>query len=130
MTCFYTPCLKCQSRGKISAISRRSQNRYKKSLKLFEECQGAIKPKILVPHVDICKACTGSGLVLSENFPETESGIYPHVAIIGGGIGGMALAVACLHRGIPYTLYERDESFDARSQGYGLTLQQASKAIM
>ena len=41
----------------------------------------------------------------------------------------MALAVACLHRKIPFTLYERDISFDARSQGYGLTLQQASKAI-
>ena len=54
---------------------------------------------------------------------------YPHVAIVGGGIGGVALAVACLHRGIPYTLYERDEDFDSRSQGYGLTLQQASKAI-
>jgi 2-polyprenyl-6-methoxyphenol hydroxylase-like FAD-dependent oxidoreductase len=51
------------------------------------------------------------------------------VAIIGGGIGGVALAVACLHRGIPFTLYERDNSFDARSQGYGLTLQQASKAL-
>ncbi|HAI80733.1 MAG TPA: FAD-dependent monooxygenase, partial [Chryseobacterium sp.] len=48
---------------------------------------------------------------------------------IGGGIGGTALAVACLHRGIPFTLYERDQSFGARSQGYGLTLQQASKAI-
>ncbi|MNF72502.1 FAD-dependent urate hydroxylase [compost metagenome] len=41
----------------------------------------------------------------------------------------MALAVACLHRRIPFTLYERDINFDARSQGYGLTLQQASKAI-
>lgn len=41
----------------------------------------------------------------------------------------MALALACLHRGIPYTLYERDASFDVRSQGYGLTLQQASKAL-
>jgi len=41
----------------------------------------------------------------------------------------MALAIACLHRGIPYELYERDETFDARSQGYGLTLQQASKAL-
>jgi 2-polyprenyl-6-methoxyphenol hydroxylase-like FAD-dependent oxidoreductase len=51
------------------------------------------------------------------------------VAIIGGGIGGVALAVAFLHRGIPFTIYERDNSFDARSQGYGLTLQQASKAI-
>lgn len=54
---------------------------------------------------------------------------YPHVAIIGGGIGGVALAVACLHRGIPHTLYERDGGFAERSQGYGLTLQQASKAI-
>jgi salicylate hydroxylase len=51
------------------------------------------------------------------------------VAIIGGGIGGVALAVACLHRGIPFTLYERDNGFEARSQGYGLTLQQASRAI-
>ena len=39
------------------------------------------------------------------------------------------MAVACLHRGIPFTLYERDSSFDARAQGYGLTLQQASNAI-
>ena len=54
---------------------------------------------------------------------------FPNIAIIGGGMGGVALAVACLHRGIPFTLYERDASFDSRSQGYGLTLQQASKAI-
>jgi 2-polyprenyl-6-methoxyphenol hydroxylase-like FAD-dependent oxidoreductase len=54
---------------------------------------------------------------------------YPHLAIIGAGIGGVALGVACLHRGIPFTLYERDSGFDARSQGYGLTLQQASRAI-
>ncbi|MBO1518477.1 FAD-dependent oxidoreductase [Oceanisphaera pacifica] len=59
--------------------------------------------------------------------PDTEN--YPKVAIIGGGIGGVALAVACLHRGIPFTLYERDSNFAARAQGYGLTLQQASKAI-
>ena len=66
--------------------------------------------------------------MVCDKFPEVQK-YYPHIAIIGGGIGGIALAVACLHRGIPYTLYERDRSFDARSQGYGLTLQQASKAI-
>jgi 2-polyprenyl-6-methoxyphenol hydroxylase-like FAD-dependent oxidoreductase len=52
-----------------------------------------------------------------------------YAVVIGGGIGGVALAVACLHRGIPFTLFERDTHFEARSQGYGLTLQQASKAI-
>jgi 2-polyprenyl-6-methoxyphenol hydroxylase-like FAD-dependent oxidoreductase len=73
--------------------------------------------------------CKGSGLVHSDSqaLPDKEN--YPNLAIIGAGIGGVALAVACLHRGIPFTLYERDKSFDARSQGYGLTLQQASRAI-
>jgi len=61
--------------------------------------------------------------------PEIDHENYPRLAIIGGGIGGVALAVACRHRGIPFTLYERDETFSERSQGYGLTLQQASKAI-
>ncbi|HKC69539.1 MAG TPA: NAD(P)/FAD-dependent oxidoreductase, partial [Bacteroidia bacterium] len=65
----------------------------------------------------------------AASHPVADTKNYPHVAIIGAGIGGVALAVACLHRGIPFTLYERDTSFDARSQGYGLTLQQASKAI-
>jgi 2-polyprenyl-6-methoxyphenol hydroxylase-like FAD-dependent oxidoreductase len=76
-----------------------------------------------------CSNCCGSGLLHSASHPIADKENYPHVAIIGGGIGGVALAVACLHRGIPFTLYERDNSFDARSQGYGLTLQQASKAI-
>jgi 2-polyprenyl-6-methoxyphenol hydroxylase-like FAD-dependent oxidoreductase len=68
-------------------------------------------------------------LVGSNSRPIADKENYPHVAIIGGGIGGMALAVACLHRKIPFIIYERDSNFDARSQGYGLTLQQASKAI-
>jgi 2-polyprenyl-6-methoxyphenol hydroxylase-like FAD-dependent oxidoreductase len=68
-------------------------------------------------------------LVHSSNPIIADQENYPHVAIIGGGIGGVALAVACLHRKIPFTLYERDSNFNDRSQGYGLTLQQASKAI-
>ncbi len=76
-----------------------------------------------------CKSCLGSGILPSVNFPQVDNENYPHVAIIGAGIGGVAIAVACLHRGIPFTLFERDRSFSDRSQGYGLTLQQASKAI-
>ena len=109
-------------------IGRRARRRYTRRLKQFEEGIIQEKPKKLVSHIDICQHCAGSGLVDSESFLELNNN-YPHIAIVGGGIGGVALAVACLHRGIPYTLYERDESFDARSQGYGLTLQQASKAI-
>jgi 2-polyprenyl-6-methoxyphenol hydroxylase-like FAD-dependent oxidoreductase len=70
--------------------------------------------------------CSGSGLVPSVSPPIADKENYPHVAIIGGGMG-VALTVACLHRD-PFTLFERDKNFDARSPGYGLTLQQA-KAI-
>jgi len=54
---------------------------------------------------------------------------HHHVAIVGGGIGGLALALALVHRRIPCTVYERDASFDERKQGYGLTMQQGSKAL-
>lgn len=76
-----------------------------------------------------CESCEGSGLKAGKKTTEVQKETFPHIAIIGGGIGGAALAVACYHRGIPFTLYERDTHFNARSQGYGLTLQQASKAM-
>jgi len=51
------------------------------------------------------------------------------VAVVGGGIGGIALALALQHRGVPCDVYERDGGFDERSQGYGLTMQQGARAI-
>lgn len=128
-------CTECLGRGKVSKrVRKKVRLSYQRSLAEFEknnsEGIAPVRPK---PHLDACSHCKGSGLIrahkqaFAENGPDTEN--YPHVAIIGGGIGGVALAVACLHRGIPFTLYERDNSFDARSQGYGLTLQQASRAI-
>ena len=80
-------------------------------------------------HQSPCSNCNASGLTPAAEYPLADKENFPHIAIIGGGIGGMALAVACLHRKIPFTLYERDSSFDSRSNGYGLTLQQASYAI-
>ncbi|WP_232771307.1 FAD-dependent oxidoreductase [Colwellia sp. 75C3] len=103
---------------------------YQRQLDHFEKTKNEgpapIRPK---GHLYDCLNCHGTGLIQSVTYPVADKESYPHVAIIGGGIGGVALAVACLHRGIPFTLYERDSGFDARSQGYGLTLQQASKAI-
>ena len=144
---YWAICLKCQGRGKQNkGIRKKVKLRYLKELEQFKKSNGQglapVRPK---GHLDNCPSCKGSGLVRSlikplpyitscktphhESASKPEDTRYPHLAIIGGGIGGVALAVACLHRAIPFTLYERDSGFNARSQGYGLTLQQASKAI-
>ena len=127
----WTICPECQGRGKKSQrLSKKVRLHYQTALEQFEKSNGEgpapIRPKA---HLYLCLNCSGSGLIPSDSPPIANNENYPHVAIIGGGIGGVALAVACLHRGIPFTLYERDTNFEARSQGYGLTLQQASKAI-
>ncbi|WP_339888407.1 NAD(P)/FAD-dependent oxidoreductase [uncultured Flavobacterium sp.] len=127
----WTICPECKGRGKKSQkLKKKVRLNFQRELEEFEKLdnQGIapIKPKA---HLSSCLNCSGSGLIQSKNHPIPDSENYPHVAIIGGGIGGVALAVACLHRGIPFILYERDANFEARSQGYGLTLQQASKAI-
>ncbi|CAM4391092.1 FAD-dependent oxidoreductase [Flavobacterium terrigena] len=127
----WTICESCKGLGKKSRkLSKKALLRYQLACDEFEKTKKdgipPVKPK---PQQNSCLNCSGSGLVLSNHLPKTDNENYPHIAIIGAGIGGVALAVACLHRGIPFTLYERDDSFDDRSQGYGLTLQQASKAI-
>nr|WP_245594751.1 NAD(P)/FAD-dependent oxidoreductase [Flavobacterium limnosediminis] len=127
----WTICPECLGRGKKSQrLNKKVRLRYQIALDQFEKTKGEgtapVRPKA---HQSLCLDCTGSGLLSSVSHPITDNENYPHVAIIGAGIGGVALAVACLHRGIPFTLYERDNNFNARSQGYGLTLQQASKAI-
>jgi 2-polyprenyl-6-methoxyphenol hydroxylase-like FAD-dependent oxidoreductase len=124
-------CKECKGFGKKSRRPKKKVRlRYQIALEEFENSNGkGTVPVRPIGHLDSCLHCSGSGLVSSTSYPVADKENFPTVAIIGGGIGGVALAVACLHRGIPFTLYERDNNFDARSQGYGLTLQQASKAI-
>lgn len=129
-TC-WTICEACKGAGKKrQRLRKKVKLQYQRELEAFEKNNGEgtapIKPK---GHLNTCTNCSGSGLVPANNHPIADTENYPHLAIIGGGIGGVALAVACLHRGIPFTLYERDKGFNTRSQGYGLTLQQANKAI-
>ncbi len=127
----WTICTECMGQGKKSRKFKKNVLlNFQNELIQFEES----KKEGLVParpnlHLYTCLNCSGSGLIKAESIPITDYENFPHVAIIGGGIGGVALAVACLHRGIPFTIYERDASFDVRHQGYGLTLQQASKAM-
>ena len=44
------------------------------------------------------------------------------VAIVGGGIGGLAAAVALQQAGVHCTVFERDPYFGFRKEGFGLTL--------
>jgi len=127
----WTICTECEGIGKKNRKFRK-----KTRIQLLQEIEEFEKNKqvgapIIKPnlHLFACPNCNGAGIVATENEPIADTENFPHVAIIGGGIGGVALAVACLHRKIPFTLFERDTSFDARSQGYGLTLQQASNAM-
>lgn len=127
----YTICATCKGRGiKKQRIRKKARLYYERGLEIYEATDkigpAPVKP---VGHLSTCETCKGSGLAFTDKPLEADHENYPHVAIIGGGIGGVALAVACLHRQIPFTLFERDSSFDARAQGYGLTLQQASKPI-
>ncbi len=127
----WTICTECEGRGKKSLrFRKKSRLRYQIAIDEFEktgsEGKASVRPKLTQY---LCSNCSGSGLIPSAGRVIAAAENYPHIAIIGAGIGGVALAVACLHRGIPFTLYERDSAFDTRSQGYGLTLQQASKAI-
>jgi salicylate hydroxylase len=124
-------CQECHGRGKKSQkLRKKVRLRYQMVVDEFEKTIGeGTAPSRPKRHLYPCLNCNGSGLLPSTSYPIVDKENYPHVAIIGAGIGGVALAVACLHRGIPFTLYERDSGFDTRSQGYGLTLQQASNAI-
>lgn len=128
---YWTICPKCYGRGRKNfKVRKKSRLRFQTAMNEFEkaraEGKASVRPKITQC---LCDDCRGSGLISASSHPIADLENCPHVAIIGAGIGGVALAVACLHRGIPFTLYERDSSFDARAQGYGLTLQQASNAI-
>jgi len=127
----WTTCLECQGRGKKTRkLRKKVKLSFQRALAQFKEANSEGTPPVRPKgHLYDCLNCSGSGLVHSTCPAIVDTKSYPHVAIIGGGIGGVALAVACKHRGIPFTLYERDSGFGARSQGYGLTLQQASKAI-
>ncbi|MEZ0110218.1 2-polyprenyl-6-methoxyphenol hydroxylase-like FAD-dependent oxidoreductase [Catenulispora sp. EB89] len=44
------------------------------------------------------------------------------VAVVGAGIGGLALAQGLLRAGIDVTVYERDTALDSRGQGYRIHL--------
>lgn len=126
----FTVCTECNGSGKKKGrVKNRFRLRYEAELEKFlKNNNEGIEPIRPQAHSYTCENCLGLGIITSENFPIRNDN-FPHVAIIGAGIGGIALAIGCLHRGIPFTIFEKDQSFNERSQGYGLTLQQARKTL-
>ncbi|KAI8955561.1 hypothetical protein F4801DRAFT_600847 [Xylaria longipes] len=51
------------------------------------------------------------------------------IIIIGAGIVGLALAQGLKKEGIPFQIYERDETLDHRSAGWGITIHWALEAL-
>lgn len=126
-------CKKCNGESKVRA-NLGKKARAKRKEKMLQtgitDNQFPTKP---------CNECDASGLVTIDpnsddaneydNAASSEELSGVSVAIVGGGIGGVALAAALQHRNIPCKIYERDTSFEERKQGYGLTMQQGARAL-
>lgn len=54
----------------------------------------------------------------------------PDVAVVGGGIAGLAAATALAERGVGVTLYEREQGLGGRLRGWPVTLADGSTATM
>jgi 2-polyprenyl-6-methoxyphenol hydroxylase-like FAD-dependent oxidoreductase len=47
---------------------------------------------------------------------------YPHVLIIGAGLGGLVLAQLLRKKGVSYDIFESDETISSRGVGFALGL--------
>ena len=68
-----------------------------------------------------CRRASGGAAALSGAGVDVSA--CGRIVVAGGGIGGAAAAVALQRRGFDVVVLEADSSFDARKQGYGLTIQ-------
>ena len=97
-TSSYTICPECQGSGKKIRRLRKKARLQNQLLRDQPQSNDDTALVLLKPHLDNCPKCDASGLIPSASQPIPDTENYPHLAIIGGGIGGVALAVACLHR--------------------------------
>ena len=112
-------CARCRGEGALFALSKAQR----KKRKANGDGDGAIPREVPAKRID-CVDCGGSGVTRAVSRVQPASDA--EVAIVGGGVGGVALALALRHRGVRAMVYERDESFESRKQGYGLTMQKYS----
>lgn len=143
---FISTCSKCLGEGKVyGPLSKKARARRKQMQQNATNSGAATVDTAVQNPMKPCRICDGSGLIAippssnsthekeqenretGQSLPQVHPDIS--VAIVGGGIGGIALAAALQHRNVPCVVYERDTSFEERNQGYGLTMQQGARAL-
>lgn len=115
-------CQKCRGEGRIRrppSKKARLKQRQMQEQKQRENEHDSKRIKLhdsLPPRYEPCKFCNQTGILESTELPKVLD-CYPSIAIVGGGLGGLALGIACSHRGIPFQVFERDTSFLMRCVG-------------
>ncbi|MEU0957641.1 FAD-dependent oxidoreductase [Streptomyces niveus] len=71
-----------------------------------------------------------AGVVRPAPGRDRFGGDAPHVAVVGGGIAGLAAATGLAERGVGVTLYEREQGLGGRLAGWPVTLADGSTATM
>ena len=107
-------CWKCKGTGLLRVKQKRKQDkREKKKPRIEAENQQTATAESL------CKVCGGRGrLGMGGTIEQRDTNrLMPVIGVVGGGIGGAAVALALLRRGFRVRVYERDNSFAERQQG-------------
>lgn len=107
-----------QATGEEGAIERRERGR-SMAEKNLAECQDGIERDEHTSKLSLAPRCQPTAHMLG-----CTAGCEPAI-IIGGGIGGLATALALQSRGVPCVVYERD-AYPEQRRGYGLTLSNTS----
>jgi hypothetical protein len=109
-----TGCHICKSTGQRGV--RPGQNAIFQHKKACEEAlaQGLASPPWPKRTVK-CNVCDGLG-ILDAEIATFKPAFVGKIAVIGGGIGGIAFALAAKQRGLDVTVYEKDTSFATRTQ--------------
>ena len=108
------------------------------SICLSERERGSVKPLMLMTDLRVPLNNNSTNReppaenndTCSAHKCSSSSSACRRVGIIGGGIGGSALAALLQRRGIPVTVFEKDASIEVRRQGYAITLQQGLKTLL